>query len=349
MQNTSEIELLQKSNTLLGIFCTGGGSELAPLLLSRGGSSSLVDFHSTLYSQQSLEGEIGKVEKFCSEETAFDMAMGALSKIGVYDNESGRTQHRVGVGYTASVTRGPDDREGRTNIAHVAIVSDNKSMTGTFHFNEMDNFEEEIKGDREGQESYIAFVVLKMILEFCNIGENPDTTDVNGVNIETTNNHIFSGSFNPIHAKHVEIVKSIKQPVTLAIALDNVDKGVIDELEVAERMIAIRRVLPTVEVDFHDQPLFTDKSDANPFSTFIVGMDTITRVLDPKYYNDSESEMVDAMLKIIYKNKCSFLIFEREGYEVPKLPEGLEYGFKFIPSDVYSDDGTSSTSIRNAK
>ena len=54
-------------------------------------------------------------------------------------------------------------------------------------------------------------------------------------------------------------------------------------------------------------PLFSEKANLFPNSTFVIGYDTAVRLIDRKYYNDDEIAMYRALETIDYHN-CSFLV-----------------------------------------
>jgi hypothetical protein len=66
-----------------------------------------------------------------------------------------------------------------------------------------------------------------------------------------------------------------------------------------------------------NQPLYFSPSDGGgkaklfPNCTFVVGVDTAVRVLNPKYYNNSDVEMLTALSTIRYSYNCSFLVAGR--------------------------------------
>mmetsp|Transcript_8390 Transcript_8390/g.10068 ORF Transcript_8390/g.10068 Transcript_8390/m.10068 type:complete len:127 (-) Transcript_8390:2335-2715(-) len=57
-------------------------------------------------------------------------------------------------------------------------------------------------------------------------------------------------------------------------------------------------------------PKFIEKAKLFPGCVFVVGMDTAVRIIDPKYYNHSQEEMLEAMLQI-KSLSCSFVVAGR--------------------------------------
>lgn len=125
---------------------------------------------------------------------------------------------------------------------------------------------------------------------------------------------IYSGSFNPLHVGHVELViaalkangwtKDMKSngcphphpPVVFEIPAFNADKPSIEREDLLKR---IRQFDTLVNSDLRDaglvniavcvtsRPLFVNKTELFPNCTFVMGSDTLVRLLDPKYYASS--------------------------------------------------------------
>ncbi|KKG16101.1 nucleotidyl transferase family protein [Methanosarcina mazei] len=90
-------------------------------------------------------------------------------------------------------------------------------------------------------------------------------------------------------------------------------------------------------------PLFLQKADLFPDSTFIIGADTFNRLFDAKYYGGTVN--IPAILKHFKEKNIRFLVFHRKSTEFcinPDVPELCE----IVSLDEYEDDGTSSTEIR---
>ena len=71
-------------------------------------------------------------------------------------------------------------------------------------------------------------------------------------------------------------------------------------------------------------PLFIDKARLFPNCTFIVGADTVTRLLDKKYYSGCSSELVASITEIANLG-CKFVVGGRQvGGQFLTLPGILE-------------------------
>jgi nicotinamide mononucleotide (NMN) deamidase PncC len=121
------------------------------------------------------------------------------------------------------------------------------------------------------------------------------------------------GSFNPLHDGHkgMLVAASKHDPGKLGAAfelsVENADKGLLDEEEIARRVAQfIAADLPVV---LTRAPLFTTKSDLFPESTFVVGYDTAIRLVQERYYG-SEAEMVRQFATLVQRG-CSFLVAGR--------------------------------------
>ena len=120
---------------------------------------------------------------------------------------------------------------------------------------------------------------------------------------------IFPGAFNPMHEGHREMLDYYRrtQPgaIALEISIHNVDKSPLDFMTMAERALAIT----DIDLVFTNAPTFRDKAQLFPGATFIVGLDTIVRIDDPKYY-DNESAR-DAAIQSMANQGNHFLVFGR--------------------------------------
>ncbi len=345
----TELRKLQCSNSRLGIMITGGGTILCHKLLGHGGSSSLVDSFNVPYSMESLVNEIGSVESFCNTEISQRLSDSVLQKLDRTLTEDDRTD--IAVGVTASLTRGPDDRKGRTNEAFITIQSKKTQLDLHLKINDLTDFNI-YEGNRESQESLVADTVLDAIYYFTGIKSKLS----NVVVVDEVKHFVFPGSFNPVHSKHIEIAtvmlnENPGSSLDFEFSAVNADKEPVTRLILAKRGKVISEKIDTTGdfgVIYSKNAFFIDKAKENPFSTFLVGMDTFTRILDTKYYHDSENIMLNTFYEMCVKNKCKFMVFERQGSTKPEVPTEIAQYVEFVPTSIYKDDGTSSTIVRAA-
>lgn len=140
---------------------------------------------------------------------------------------------------------------------------------------------------------------------------------------------IFPGSYNPPHAGHVCLARAAiakvssptePRPLVFEISITNADKPAMEPEEVARRVSQFRTVMkeatgiPQWGILLTSSPLFADKVDTlkqyappavqthpkfplteerNRWS-FVIGADTMVRVLNPKYYNHDYDQMLAA-------------------------------------------------------
>ena len=118
------------------------------------------------------------------------------------------------------------------------------------------------------------------------------------------------------------------QPIFELSAL-NVEKGLIDKDTLLSRMT---QAFPYPVVATR-APKFVDKASLFPGAVFVIGYDTMVRLVDPKFYGDDRDAMVTALLTI-RDSGCSFIVGGRidadgifETYEassaVAKAPAGI--------------------------
>jgi nicotinamide mononucleotide (NMN) deamidase PncC len=162
---------------------------------------------------------------------------------------------------------------------------------------------------------------------------------------------IFPGAFNPLHAGHrrmAEIAAEILgRPVTWEISILNVDKPALDYIEIRQRLAQFP---PEHAVWLTRAATFAEKSRLFPGATFVVGADTLQRIVDPRYYS-SPSAFKEACEQIIARG-CRFLVFGRAldaGFvrlSDVSLPFGLHRACSEVPPETFRED-VSSTGLRN--
>lgn len=166
------------------------------------------------------------------------------------------------------------------------------------------------------------------------------------------------GSFNPLHDGHKEMLDAAskhdptKLGASFELAVENADKGLLDEDEIARRVTQFTAVgLPLI---LTRAPLFTSKSELFPRSTFVVGYDTAIRLVQQRYYG-SEAEMVRQFATLVQRD-CSFLVAGRvdptsgtyrsmNDVQVPDALQTMEM-FAGLDEAAFRND-ISSTELRN--
>ena len=164
---------------------------------------------------------------------------------------------------------------------------------------------------------------------------------------------IISGSFNPRHEGHDQLAKVASDllglPVVFEISVKNVDKP---ELELSEVRRRVNQFRGHASVIATRVPVFYEKARLLPGCTFVIGFDTLVRLVDPKYYEGSQSKMTSAFMELKSLD-CSFLVAGRvddAGFRTlhdVEVPADLADMFIAIPESVFRED-ISSTEIRLA-
>jgi nicotinic acid mononucleotide adenylyltransferase len=122
---------------------------------------------------------------------------------------------------------------------------------------------------------------------------------------------LLPGSFNPIHAGHWRLAdvasRLIGDPVAFELSVVNVDKPPLTEAEVRGRK---EQFAGRVSLWLTRAPTFAEKAVLFSGVQFVVGADTAARLVAPRYYQDSEARMAEA-LDAIRRHGCRFLVAGR--------------------------------------
>ena len=168
------------------------------------------------------------------------------------------------------------------------------------------------------------------------------------INLDLNNSVILSGSFNPLHKGHTELLiaseKEIAAKPLFEISIFNVDKSQIDFFDLNERIKQFRSIGKLI---ITNSPTFKEKSSIFKKSIFVVGYDTALRLIDKKYYSNNINDAYNE----IKKNGCSFLVTGRYIDKKYYDPNQINYGefkdfFSILPENKFRLD-ISSTILRN--
>mmetsp|Transcript_11965 Transcript_11965/g.15090 ORF Transcript_11965/g.15090 Transcript_11965/m.15090 type:complete len:486 (-) Transcript_11965:395-1852(-) len=137
---------------------------------------------------------------------------------------------------------------------------------------------------------------------------------------------VYPGSFNPLHEGHISLLKTAQRfmcersggkapcpPIVFEIAAFNADKPPLDKEVLESRLEQFTNV--SIEHSWNvvvtKVPLFIEKARLFPNCTFVIGADTVTRLIDPKYYHDDQLEMINALSEIQVLG-CKFIVGGRK-------------------------------------
>ncbi|HRN67889.1 MAG TPA: hypothetical protein PK205_07640 [Promineifilum sp.] len=353
----------------------GAGSQaLADLLGVPGASRTLLEALIP-YAADSFDEFLGQQpEQYVSAETGRRMAGRALAR--AHHLRELETWPIVGLGCTATiVTDRPKRGEHR---AHVAAWSPARLTAWTLYL-------EKGARDRAGEEGLVSRLILDALGEACGIADRSllplgpgDSLSVERIDYaaaaERLRHHevawfgiepdgglatetpvaVLSGSFNPLHAGHTGLAETaaalLGVPVTFEVSAVNVDKPPLETTVLLDRLSQFAGRWPVVA---GNAPTFVEKSRLYPGAVFVVGFDTAARIIQPRYYGDSEAGMLAALAEM-RDHGNRFLVAGREGDDGHfrelrelEIPAGFAGLFEAIPERLFHSD-VSSTEIRAA-
>lgn len=372
------IKNLYESPWQIALCLTGGGSHMASDLLTIPGASTTVLDVAIPYANASLIEYLGQTpDQFCCRQTALKMATVAWQKAVKFSSSSGScSADCLGISCTASLASSKPKR-GDHRI-WIATESTSSSQAISLILK---------KGlrSRVEEEAIAAELLLFAISKAANLPASEISTlhieETVAIEIETVpsciaqiraGNHaaawslpgkrvtdmvpepprgLLPGSFNPVHIGHHKLRNVAEQQiggsVYFELSLVNADKPPLNNFEIEKR----RHQFDDVPLALTGAPLFIDKARLFPGTTFVIGFDTAARILDPRFYNNSEVEM-ETSLKAIGSLGCCFLVAGRltdSGFQsINNLPIPTEFHdlFESVPERQFRQD-ISSSSIRS--
>lgn len=165
---------------------------------------------------------------------------------------------------------------------------------------------------------------------------------------------IMPGAFNPLHKGHRFMAEAAKdflgRELLFELSLVNADKAALSIYEAQARLaqfVGYSGVLLT------NVPLFSSKAKLFPGAVFVIGIDTLERILDKKFYNGSYGTLKQS-LQMIFNLDCKFLVAGRrmgKHYRTLSdltisLPSDISSIFQELPESLFRVD-LSSTEIRS--
>ncbi|BFU22598.1 hypothetical protein EHI8A_059930 [Entamoeba histolytica HM-1:IMSS-B] len=124
---------------------------------------------------------------------------------------------------------------------------------------------------------------------------------------------VYCGTFNPFHKAHKKIIEYMSmrfnhRPIILDISQRSEDKSVTSLTNV---FIRASQVAGKYKVNISNTSLYIDKCKTYPGGTFVVGLDTAVRILNKRYYQNSEINLKKAM-QVIASMGCNFIVVGRK-------------------------------------
>ena len=300
----------------------GAGNYALAWLLGVGGASRTVLETRVPYGYLAMTDFLGghAPEQTVSADTARLMARAAWAR-GV----SLREQDAPIVGLACTATIATDRTKRGDHRAFIATWDDASVTTDSLVL-------EKGRRDRAGEEDVVSRLVITSMARACGVSAEldlglaaseqlvTDTTrhaepvqrlldgDVRWVTVHPDGRMVadgdapqalLPGSFNPLHAGHTELAEVasgiLGAPVAYELSVTNVDKPPLAVGEIHRRLEQFRG---TGTVALTRAETFIKKSELFPGCGFTIGWDTVTRLIQPRYYGDSETAMLRALAEM---------------------------------------------------
>lgn len=371
------IRLVHKTPHKVVLATAGAGTQaLSDLLAVAGASNTLLEARVPYDKSAFIDFVGGEPKKFVSPKAARLLAGSAFQRAQQLSKQYPDCDNLIGLACSASIATNRPKRGSH----HAWIVTWQKHQIVQVHV----TLQKE-KRTRSQEEKLISKIMLNLLAEACGLPNQIPLSLTEHDVIETrVRNHakvienflagksdfvgmyahgktkisglnpkvLMPGSFNPLHAGHKELAgvaaNILKQPVAFEISALNVDKPPLAQDVVLSRIAQFAGHFP---VYVTGEPTFLGKARLFKGVTFVIGFDTAERVFMPKYYGDSEADMMDAVAEIKALGS-RFLVAGRKGKdgvfdspETLKVPSEFQDLFIPIPDGLFRRD-ISSTELR---
>jgi len=341
----------------------GGTNAISEFLKVPGASKSVLESY-VPYAKESLDYYLLKQpDHYCSLRTTLSMAAKAYSAAKKIDQNT-NPKNLLGVAVTASLATNYS-KKGEHKF-FIAIQTYKYSSSFSFTFPK--------KGEltREEEELIVTDHIINAIAQSCKV-QNQKLVENSSLEIKTVKAEknwvklvankidfvsssnripelIFPGSFNPFHSGHNSMSELAEKKTGLGLAyeicIQNADKP----------PLSYHEIETTLDQFSHGQEWvltkagkFTDKAALFPNSVFIIGADTLTRILDEKFYLNRE-DMLN-QLDLFNSHNINFLVFGRKiksnfiDLDSVSIPQHIAKRFSGFGEEIFRDD-ISSTLIR---
>jgi len=327
------------------LYVTGGGTELFPMLLARGGGSRTLLAARIPYDANDFRAILGfDPGPIADARAARALAMSAFRHaLAIRGDLSPGSV--FGLGATSKLARGPGERAGRSHEVHAALQTGSATLSRSVALPPGSDrpWEERInalllldlvaraKGvepglrfeadgrelpgsalvDELGDASTCGVPDLPAVLE----GRSPRVVRALGeggaIEGDEPTRLLLPGSFRPFHDGHRRMAAVAEGLVgarcDFELSIFHPEKPPLDYLAIADRLAGFAGVVGRLHLT--DAPTYLEKARLFPGCTFVVGQDTALRIIDPKYYGGLEGR--DVMLAELEALASRLLIFGR--------------------------------------
>jgi hypothetical protein len=335
-------------------YLAGGGTSLIEELLGTTGASRTVLDVRIPYAAAAMAELLGAPpEQACSDATARAMAMAAFQK----SRDLGADRP---FGFACSASLATDRAKRGEHRAHAAIQTHTDTFTAFWTFD----------GERAEEERALSealWAKLGRTLDIPGVEGTVEVTHTAGKpawqalilgealalsTAEDDASLLLPGAFNPLHDAHRQMLH-IAEALTgrsgaYELSVANVDKPFLDYREIEQRLAQFDRPVWLTRL-----PTFIEKARQFPGARFVVGLDTLVRIADPRYYGNAA--MRDEAIRELIEYDARFIVFGRAldgAFKVlsdmaGQLPAALIERSTEVAADRFANP-TSSTGIRRS-
>jgi nicotinic acid mononucleotide adenylyltransferase len=356
---------MQQSDNIYPRSCwyiTGGGSQFISNILSNGGASKFVEEVVVPYGTASSSTLLGySPKRYACADVARHLAVKAYYRCRELIKNTDEPALGLGVTCKLSVE---GERADRRHEVHIAVHQCESTSVSSFQLTDNDRKKEERLAAELIKNELIGGGYPAGAYRFDHAFQPTRSQDIidlvrgskNSIVMDAIRNPfylhkpvIFPGSFNPPHHKHEEMARlaweSTGSQVYFELCIHNTDKPSLDHIDIHYRYYNLLKYCEQPwygGIIFTATPLFVDKKDLFIEPQFIVGTDTLRRIMSSKYYNSLYNFRL-SMNEL--ESDCRFLHFQRKNEHITAIPS--ECKNLNIKQMEYEDNGLSSTQIRN--